>query len=79
MGRVICVHIGAKHDFYFGCLVPKDLKIILISNLSILRVPDKVYSRKASCAPHLIHITLYSFHQISLTHKRAIVRMYKQK
>ena len=32
----------------------QNLKIIWLSNLSILSLPDEGYSRNASCAPNLI-------------------------
>jgi hypothetical protein len=34
----------------FGFLAPKDFKIILVSNILSLGVPDEGYSRNTSCA-----------------------------
>jgi uncharacterized membrane protein YfcA len=42
----------------FGLLLPK-LKIILLSNLSILSVSYEGYSKNASCALNLISTFLY--------------------
>jgi hypothetical protein len=43
----------------FGVLPPKDYKIIWLSNMLALIVPDKAYSRNASCAPNLISTFLF--------------------
>jgi hypothetical protein len=39
----------------FGCIAPKDLKIIWQCSLSTLRVADECYSRKVSCA-HMLFV-----------------------
>ena len=38
----------------FGFLAPKGFKIIWLSNILDLSVPDEGYCRNASCALHLI-------------------------
>jgi len=40
----------------FGCIASKDFlnKIIWLSNILVLSVPDESYSRNASCALNLI-------------------------
>ena len=59
LANVLACTIGAIDikDILFrlvGFLAPKDLQFILLSNLSILSVPDERYSRKASCTLNLI-------------------------
>ena len=45
----------------FGVLAPKNVKIIWISNILALTVPDEGYSRNASCALNLISTFLLLF------------------
>jgi hypothetical protein len=44
----------------FGLLAPIYLKLIWLSKLLILSVPDKVYSRNASCALNYISTFLFA-------------------
>jgi hypothetical protein len=52
-------------DYPFGIF--KLFLIIWLSNISILSVPDKDYSRNASCAQNLISTFLFNIYSYEIT------------
>ena len=56
---------------------PKTVRIIWLSKLSILIVPDDGYFRNVSCAQHLISTVLFQLHVIHNLHD--IVILYIEK